>query len=232
MANRLVYIATPVHDGRVCIEHEESLLASARLCWEKGIELTGPGRVRECNGRLPGHFNPILEEARAELCDDFKATQATDIFWIDSDSGWNPEDFMRVLLSLKEFVVGVFPKKVREEDYPVFIDTDDAGCPEIDPQDGMISVSLIGLAFARLTRESILYLTDQYTVDGNCHLFERMARPGWGRPDGEDFSFCRKWTATGRKIWLVPEMDVVHTGYTQWKGNFLKFLTTQTQEEK
>ena len=66
-----------------------------------------------------------------------------------------------------------------------------------------------------------------YNVNGHRQkLFERIPVPGslTGEKFTEDYSFCRRWTGTGGKIWVVPDIDFVHTGINRWSGNYHEHL--------
>jgi hypothetical protein len=45
-----------------------------------------------------------------------------------------------------------------------------------------------------------------------------------GLPLSEDYSFCRRWRATGGEIWAEVADDITHVGRYAFKGNYLEYL--------
>lgn len=214
--DKTVFIATPSFDGKVCCEYKNSVLESADLCRQNGIGFMSEDVMHVSD----------LEVARSFLFEKFRQSNATDLFWIDADGGWPAADFLRLLLSPKDIICGLMAKKIPDcEDYPVVYNDNLDGTPIMDELDGTISIKSIGLAFMRITRGATEKMVKSYWFPGHAlRLFERTASSLANLPYGEDYSFCKKWTDIGGKIWLDPNIDTVHVGTYRWKGNYHEYL--------
>jgi len=213
-----IYIAVPSYDGKVAVDHEDSLLNSAGLLWKEGFDIYKRNWV-----------GGLHEEARLKLVEDFLKTDAEALVWTDADGGWNSDGFMKIALSPKDFVAGLFLRKNSAAgDYPVAVNTTDGRIPLGDRSDGTLSIALVGLALAKISRAAIEKMVEHYGLDV---LFERIRIPGQSSKLGEDYSFCKRWTDIGGEIWLVPDINTVHVGAMRWAGNYHKFLLDQPKEE-
>lgn len=220
-----VVIATPMLDGAVPLEFLFSMLKTQSLAMCHGIEvdfvtLVGDQFLAKGRNYLLGQFMAIPE--------------ATHLFFIDSDQGWNPEAFVRMVLDPREIVAGVVPKKKDEIEFNnPMLDTDEEH--NVFVENGLFRASQIGTGFMRIARTAIekmiaaypnLYAPGDGSGPMHYEIFEAgvidegLQRRFWG----EDLYFCRKWCALGEKIWIDPDIDFTHVGRKAWKGNFLGYL--------
>lgn len=132
------------------------------------------------------------------------------IFWIDSDIEWTPEDFERLWSSELDIVSGLYqtsPTGVVAVNFP-----DDQGRPtkvnkiEFLLHDEPVEVGGVGFGFVAMKQG----------------VFETMERPWflinrvkWDDVDfytnvGEDYSWCANAQRAGYKIWVDPQVKVLH----------------------
>jgi hypothetical protein len=131
------------------------------------------------------------------------------IFWIDSDMSWTIDDFLKLYLSDKDIISGLY---VSHEGVPMFsplqknshIDT-----RFVFNENEIFEISAAGFGFICIKNG----------------IFESMKRPWFetkfqflesddGRislvPLGEDYSWCKSATELGYKIFLDPTVKLVH----------------------
>lgn len=132
------------------------------------------------------------------------------IFWIDSDIEWTPEDFERLWRSDLDIVSGLYqtnPNGTVAVHFP-----DSEGRPtkvnkvEFLLHDEPVEVGGVGFGFVAMKRG----------------VFETMERPWflinrvkWDDVDfytnvGEDYSWCANAQRAGYKIWVDPQVKVLH----------------------
>ena len=175
--------------------------------------------------------------ARASLAQAFLNSDATHLFWIDSDMTWTVENFFRLCaLGLKLGCVGAagvtkdekrrlcasFGDGAREH-YDLARDPQAYGCVKVDG---------LGLAFAIISRAILQELADKagrvrYGRDGEivADLFDFRKSIG---PDcisevvGEDMAFFADIRALGHDVWLDPSITLGHVGSHIYSRSFLE----------
>jgi len=221
-----VFVATPAYDGRVNTAFTVAMLQSFSRMSHAGIA----ARWETLDGCC------YLPVARNKLVRSFLESDATDLFFIDSDVSWDPDGFMRVLNYDLPFVGGIVPFKTDKEGYPVSFKLDDNGKPVTHPDTRLIDTIMLATAFMRVRRdvfEAMMakYGDEQLLVierhpDGSeseryLNFFDcQKVKDRWW---GEDARFCKLWTAMGGNVWADPDIDFTHTGTKAWAGNFGKF---------
>lgn len=162
----------------------------------------------------------VVTVDRDRVVDQFLESDASRLFWIDSDIIWESKDFIRMLaLSTKRDVLcGAYPAKKEPGTFYIKFSTyeyDDYGLTEIDG---------IGLGFTVMTREVVEKLvatkpmmmnqTDDKeipdlfridTVDGNLRT--------------EDMAFFSDIKDLGYKVYLDPEVSLGHIGMKVYSGS-------------
>jgi hypothetical protein len=192
---KIVFIATPMYDEWVCMEHTAALL-------ETGILLTSAG-MGVYHGVFPGC--PFLDLARNTIVDKFLESEATDLLFIDADVGWDPKMVTRVMSYPQMVVGGLVPKRnSRRED-----DFHQNALTGVVSKEGLFQSLEIPTAFVRIKRE----------------IFDRMTKPYFkigSKPEdyGEDIYFCRRLCELGEYCWIDSDITFTHRGGKVWKGNF------------
>lgn len=206
-------IATPFYRREAYVPYIASLVSSIRA-----LELF---HVNWAFTDVCG--DAYVDRARNAIVADFLASkeQLTDLIFIDSDLGWNVEGFLRLLLTEKDFVGGVYPiKKIG-----------DMAVQAVDPftmdNAGLVQCEWIPGGFLHLKRNVLDAMVRRYEHDYyidprasytgrtvnlfGCAVFE-------GQRYSEDCEFCRKWRAMGGKIWAEPRIEFDHVGSHVWSG--------------
>lgn len=150
-------------------------------------------------------------------------TKATDLLFIDSDQGWDPQVIPRILEYEEEIVGGLPPKKC---DPPAFHSNALTGVI----QHGLFQSLECGTGFLRIKRGVFAKIDAAYPdlkpLDDNPEIpyFQAGYRYGNIIPYrgfmGEDMFFCRLWMGMGEFIWIDSDISFTHRGSYAWKGNF------------
>jgi hypothetical protein len=178
---------------------------------------------------------PMISVARNTLTAMFMAdAEATDLFFIDSDVGFDSEAVVKMLERPEEVVAGVYPLKRAEGGFPVQIKTED-GVPL--GREGLIEADFLPGGFMRIKRsvfekmmvsypelkyEDSVVWVDSGTLQAAYDLFSMGV---YGRRfRGEDFAFCQRWRDIGGRCWVYPDIDFQHIGSKAYKGNYHEHL--------
>lgn len=176
---------------------------------------------------------PYISAARATMLRKALDAKATVIVFIDHDVSWDPEDMMTLLEAEGDVVGGTYRFKKGEAEQGCkdeeYMGTMKGEYPEVRA-DGCIKMVNIPAGFLKVTRAAVNLFAEKYPelcygehVAPGVDLFNHGA---WGRVWwGEDYSFCRRWTAIGGEIWLPPNMNLNHnTAIRTYKGNFHEYM--------
>ena len=225
-----VVFATPMLDGNMRAECHHSLVATYILLIKQAIdfdELT----ISDCP-YLPVARNTLV----AMFMDDPKAT---DLFFIDSDVGFDASAVLRILSRPEKIVAGIYPLKKDEMEYPVRLKTED-GVPV--GRDGLIEGELLPTGFMRIKRVVFERMAEAYPqlkyeenvvrvrgsgVNGGYDFFNMGSDQERKRWTTEDYAFCQRWRDIGGQLWVYPDIDFTHVGRKGYKGNLHNHLIAQ-----
>lgn len=212
------FFATPMHDGRVHAEFLEGM--EDLLC-----ALTRAG-VPHARGRTSGISH--IERARDLLHAQFLASDATILFWIDSDMGFRPQDAVDLVAFLtatgEGVVAGPYVKKLPPEELaPGESPWTFEPLPQPEPSIALegrryIPVRAAGTGFMALSRAAAEALSEGQPTywAGPRRAPFRAARVYRGATGevfyGEDFPLCARWRAIGGKVWLAADVELAHVG--------------------
>jgi hypothetical protein len=215
---RKVFFATPTYDFGFSAEYTASMLMT-------GYHLAHQ-KIQMCAQFVGGMC--FIDIARNKLVTGFLNTDATDLFFIDADVGWDYKCIPRFLDYEEEIVAGLVPKRAE----PTFYH-DNALTSVISPN-GLLESLEAPTAFMRIRRSVFEKLdlahpeyANHFTLDCGPAYFQTGYVP---KPDkdgfkdflGEDIFFCRQWIAMGGKIWIDPQVEFSHRGSKEWKGMFIE----------
>jgi hypothetical protein len=132
------------------------------------------------------------------------------IIWIDSDIGWEIEDFIKLYKSEKDIVSGLY---FNEKMMPMFSVASNDAAKEIDrilKSNNEEEIFAAGFGFIAMKSGVFENMKRPWFES----LFERMASENNEKeifiPYGEDFSWCKKATQSGFKIYLDPTIRLSH----------------------
>lgn len=212
---RKVMIATPAHDGAVCVQYAHSIYHTGRLCAEHGIDIVPIW--------LPGES--LIQRARNELLRIAVDGDVDDLIFIDADQGWDPRHVLTLLGRPVDAVGAPIRKKTDEsESYNVR-----ASSPHIpvDPRTGLMVVEGVGTGFLRLSRKAVAALWNgavPYRDGGRDHRMVFEVKIIEGALWSEDTVMCAKLRHAGIPVHLDPSIVVEHVGGKTYSGDFRSYL--------
>lgn len=208
--------AVPCVSFTVCVEFLHSYLATTQLLLQAGIQHGLVNINGDCY--LGSARNRLVHKALTEFPD------ATDLFFLDDDIGWEPEAVLRLLADDVDVVAGVYPKKQETLEFPVVMDESSGHL--IKSVSGLFKALRVPTGFLRIRRhvlEQMAAVSAKYIQQmpdgGNAELAE-IFQVGVkdGRLWGEDFDWSNKWRAMGGELWVDPTITFTHSGRKQWKA--------------
>ena len=226
---RRVIIATPVKDlySGISPYYTESLVRTIKLAEANNIDV------------FPlFHDDALIQRARNYLLSLAHENAVDDLVWIDSDIGFEPEHFFRLLSHPVDVVGGCYPKRSENEDYPVRIEGNKI---EVDKKTGLLLIDGIGTGFLRFSKTAIKALWESskpYKDNGKNGRWAFEISEENGELVGEDIGICHKLKRLGFNIYLDASINCLHIGPKAFRGNFAAFLSKmmpteiQTQCEK
>jgi glycosyltransferase involved in cell wall biosynthesis len=233
-------IATPFYMSQEYSHYGESLLYTCRMLTQAGIEW----ELLRVNG------DSYVDRAKNTLVANFLDTDCTDLLMIDSDEQWHPSAVSRLLQHPEEIVAGAYPFKNKWGQF--------AGNPLIEIKEGkpqyvawrelgdgscLLEAYNIAGGFLRIKRSALEKFQDSYPNDiyrddcawpgrdGRIYTaFFECARHNFDRY-GEDSEFSRKMRNCGVRLWIDPNITIIHYGIKGWEGNLHQHIL-RTPEER
>ena len=221
-----VVIAIPCHSGLLNSECVLSLMAAQALLSKKGIDC----EVNIINGCA---YLPVARNTLVAMF--MKDKDATDLFFIDADVGFDASAVLTLLERPEGIVAGIYPLKKDEVGFPVQIKKED-GVPV--GQGGLVEADYLPTGFMRIKREVFVEMEKAYPelkygatvvntlgadVD-EAYDFFNMGALGSSKWTTEDYAFCERWTRIGGQLWVYPDIEFTHTGNKSYVGNYHKYL--------
>lgn len=172
-----------------------------------------------------------IDHNRNLMADMFLQSDATHLFFIDSDQSWDIEGFMKVLSADVEVVGAAYPVKNNWENYGVTIHSDERNVAIVN-KDGLIKAQKVPTGFMKISRTVFEKLKKAYPDDWYWDN-ERKLYNFFGHLTidhvryGEDISFGIRWQRIGGEIWVEPRVNMGHFGTHGWYGNYDRYLRSQ-----
>lgn len=227
-----VTIGIPSHSGTLNSECVFSLLAAQRLLIAKDIEC----EVIILNGCT---YLPVARNTLVAMF--MKDADATDLFFVDADVGFDASAMIKLLEREEEIVAGIYPLKRDVPGYPVQIKTEDGvpvGKDFVDGKDGVLEADFLPTGFMRIKRKVFEIMEEKYpelkyrsnlvnianSDVEDVYDFFNMGAMGSSKWTTEDFAFCERWREIGGQLWVYPDIDFTHTGYKAFIGNYHEYL--------
>jgi len=214
---RRVLIGTPSYDGRIDVWFANSLIATVKEAEKKGIFVHA----------IYTSYDSLIQRARNSLVKLALDGKYDDIFFIDSDTEWEPEWFFRLLERPEPVVGGALIKKTDKEGYTVKLLDKQLKFSE---DKKLIQADGVGTGFLKVSRfalEKLWLASDPYTSEGEEHRMVFDIKVENGDLISEDYVLCNKWQKLGYKVWLDPTITCNHIGIKKFKGDLNKFLDKQ-----
>jgi hypothetical protein len=229
-----VCFGMPTFGANVNVKCVVSLLATQDLMLAQNIEYD----------MIVVSYGAIISKNRSLLIEAFLKTDATDLFFIDSDVGFPPEALLKILERPEDLVAGVYPNKTEwQDDYPLRLMLDKKGTVVCSEDGKLVEAVRLPTGFMRIKRSVVeaminaypeLKWIEKWRFSKQEHVLYDLFRhvdPD-GRWTGEDYAFCDRWRALGGRMWVYPDIDFVHTGIKEWKGNYAQYLMKQPKTRR
>jgi hypothetical protein len=209
-------------DRRVHVDYVKSLLLSQSALQRANIGFRAYFVVQDS----------LVMQARNQILTEFRASDATDLIFIDSDIGWEVGALLRLISHNVPIVAGLYRRK--EETVSYTVQFSDRHAVTRNRETGLIEVTRVGAGFLRLQRNAIERMIDAYPglryspphalgeTKDRYALFDTSLENGEFR--GEDYTFCDRWRAIGGKIWADPEIVLHHIGTMAYTGSLRDVL--------
>lgn len=216
---RLVRFAVPAYAG-LSSDTKHSIIEGAKALVAAGIEIEDADAVGGCC---------YVDYARNQLVARFLRGRATDLVFIDSDVGFEPEALVRLCRATRPLVAGIYPKKIDPPEWPVALDAAEVW----SDREGLVECSMLPTGFMRIHR-SVFEAMDvpRYAIpdEGEAGAyFQCVVRDG--QYIGEDVEFCHRYRALGGKLYAFVDMDFRHVGHVKtFHGNWGRWLREQMKE--
>lgn len=217
-----ICVAIPVYDGKVPVRTMNCLFNELTVAHGAGDHL-----MINCLSSGAG-----IAQARNQLATEFMASEFDRLVFVDSDITWNLGDLLKLAHRGVDFVGGAYRYKRNPEQYPIawLPDPDKLGLPVT--KDGLLGVQGIPTGFLALSRNVFETMLKKFperdlTIQNGhkCHAFFQMPFVD-GHLYGEDLYFCREWIESGGKIFLDPDVTLIHWDFnpTPYAGNVGMYL--------
>jgi hypothetical protein len=182
----------------------------------------------------------FVAKVRSKLVEEFLATDAENLFFLDDDIGWPAEKVVEFLNRPEPIIAGVYPKKQDTQDWPVSL-VGEGG--QLHERDGLVQAAMIPMGFTKIHRSVLEALAVQLDAapegapvrfreveaDGQERTYRGFFNAGIG-PDGlwwgEDHAFCQNVMGLGYEVWVDPDIEFTHRGQKKWMGTLAPSLET------
>lgn len=216
-------IATPCYGGMLHAAYVASLLKTTHALQRVGVSHT----VR----LWPG--DSLITRARGVLVAKFLASDNTHLLFIDGDIEWQPDSIIRLLAASQAnaVVCGVYPRKEIPARFPVNFVIDEERMLTRDSDTGYVEVRDAPTGFLMIRRDAIERLVASHP-ERKCRFREEVPADEadleydlfpcpiiGGMYHSEDFGFSALWRGVGGRIWMDPEIALVHHGPHAYTGD-------------
>jgi glycosyltransferase involved in cell wall biosynthesis len=209
-----VLIGTPSYDGRIDTWFADSLVRTVKESISRKIQV---------NAIYPS-YDSLIQRARNDLFRMALEGKYDTLFFIDSDTEWEPEWFFRLLERPEPVVGGSLVKKSETEGYTVKITNKNLKYSE---DKKLLEVDGVGTGFLKVDRfalDKLWLMSEPYLNDGKDNRMIFDIKIENGDLISEDYIMCSKWRSLGYKVWLDPTITCNHNGVKKYKGNLQNFL--------
>lgn len=196
----LVCVGIASHDGKVCAQTVDSLLAEQFVASRQGVHLLVQWELG-C---------ALIGVARNRLAKSFLSIASADcMVMVDADISWPAGTLLRLASRPQDVVGGTYRAKRAAEYWHV------DGEPE--PVDDLYRVDGLPGGFLKISRRAFQSIEANAYLDSAGVEWRDYFPTGFhnGRLYGEDFGFCRLWRESGGEVFLDPSIKLRHHGGSQ-----------------
>lgn len=213
-------MAIPAYTGTIHLGTMRSLFTDLLALQARGDEWT---LQDECG-------NGQIHNARAHIVAHFLASDCDVLVFIDSDVIWEAGALLKLIDHPVDFAAGIYPYRKDPVDFPVKWKGE--GELWADETTGLLEVEGVPFGFVKLTRKALEQMVEHYPTT-EFHVDNAPGDKAWALFDdyrigrykmGEDYSFCRRWTDIGGKVWVDPEIRMGHVGFKTFPGHLGDWL--------
>lgn len=219
-----VLIATPSYDGKFDVRYLNSLFETQKIAPSHNIQL------------LPYFlcYDSLIQRARNDYFRTAFQSGVDVLFFIDSDIGWNPEDFVKIVKSQYDVIGASYRKKTNNEELYAF------KAKEVGQNDfkltpdsnGILEVSGLGFGFIKFSKSAVKALWDSeknfYGGKTTDTQFTKNICECIINSDNdfvsEDIIVGFKWAGLGNKTYLDTTIDLIHSGNAEYTGDISQWL--------
>lgn len=230
---RKVMICTPMYNSQCTAQYTISMI-------ELMTKLSEYKQVLEVN-TLFALNESLIPKTRNLLAHSFLKSDCTHMLFIDSDIGFNAEQIIKLMLSDKDIVCGVYPKKIIKWENVIDAVQSGVGVRDLpkhsleylcivsnDEEDDSEYVELerSGTGMMMISRTVFESLSDKvssFKLESNLQnvftMNEEIREYFFASIDfdtkiylHEDFNFCKLWKENGGKIYAASWVELNHSG--------------------
>jgi hypothetical protein len=213
-----IMIAIPAYTGQIHLGTMRSLMTDILALKERGDAFEVHD---ECG-------NALIADARAQIVSQFLASDKDILVFIDSDVSWEAGALLRIIDHPVDMVAGIYPQRKDPINYCVkWIDK-----PELYAVNGLLEVEGVPAGFMKLSRTQLERMVSEYQ-ESEFYCENAPNQRAWALfadyrngiyKMGEDYSFCKRWTDIGGKVWIDPEIKMGHCGLKTFVGHIGDYL--------
>lgn len=211
---RKVLIGTPSYDGRIDTWFADSLIRTIKQSITQDVEVHA----------IYPSYDSLIQRARNDLFRMAREGNYDTLFFIDSDTEWEPEWFFRILSRPEPIVGAALVKKSDNEGYTVKISDKELKYSE---DKKLLEVEGVGTGFLKVDRfalDKLWDMSDPYLHDGKDNRMVFDIKIENGDLISEDYIMSNKWKSLGYRVWIDPTITCNHNGVKKYEGNLKQFL--------
>ena len=222
MKHQKVIIATPLYESKGWGNYIRSLVRATRL-----LEQVKQAKGEKCFDFDVWHpeGNSYVDDARNMIAHHFLKTDATHLWFWDSDVAVDMPGFARVLKAPGEIVGAAFRVKNAQKRWSTVLARDKDGMLMRDPITGLFKALRIATGFMKISRTVFEKIREQSpnnhyynpTTDELIYGFFNFMQVGQYMLR-EDYGFCERAKDAGVEIWCETRVRTGHFGVHEWSG--------------
>lgn len=241
-----IFLAVPMYGGQCTGVFVQSLLALQGLFSSQGITLCCAFMFNES----------LITRARNNLAHQFLETDCTHLLFIDADMKFFAEDVFRMVVTDKDLMVAICPKK--EINWGTVKEAAMRGEQDLSRFTGSFVVNLLqntasisvrqdqpfpvaaggtGImlikrqVFKKLEKHTPIFRNDMSHMSAGKPVFQFFTEsidPESGRLLSEDYHFCHAWRKIGGTVWAAPWCRIGHFGSYLFEGQLMQTAAPAT----